>query len=284
MIDLDLQRRFFAEEIQACANLRTTALVGALSAVPREQFLPPGPWMIRGDGDVGGRTRQTPDANPKHVYHNVSVAIDPSRQLFNGGPGAVAPWIDALDLHAGHRVLHIGCGLGYYTAVMAHVVGSTGRVLALEVDETLAQNAAQNLAALHWVDVRHGNGTEPLDGTFDAVVVHAGVTHPLDAWLDALSAGGRMILPLTATMPQMGPLGKGMTLLLTKSDEGTFTVQALNFVAIYSAVGLRDQSLNTAIGTALMQGPSLPAKRLRRDSHDRSASCWLHADTFCLAI
>ena len=83
---------------------------------------------------------------------------------------------------------------------------------------------------------------------FDAIVIHAGVTHPLDAWLDALAGGGRMILPLTATMPQMGPLGKGMTLLLTKEDDGAFLVRPLNFVAIYSAVGVRDESLNAAIG------------------------------------
>ena len=149
-----LRRRVFAEEIRTSANLRTAALVDALAAVPREQFLRPGPWTIRGEGDVGGPARQTPDADPRHLYDNVSVAIDPERQLFNGGPGAVVPWIDALNLRAGHRVLHLGCGLGYYSAVMAHVVGPTGHVLALEADSTLAQEASQNLAAIGSVEVR----------------------------------------------------------------------------------------------------------------------------------
>ena len=41
------RRRFFAEEIQAICNLQTAALVEALATVPREQFLPPGPWLPR---------------------------------------------------------------------------------------------------------------------------------------------------------------------------------------------------------------------------------------------
>ena len=118
MTDLSLQRQYFSEEIRICANVRTAALVDALAIIPREQFLPPGPWIIRGEDDAGGSGRATPDADPRHVYHNISVAIDPDRQLFNGGPVAVAPSIDALELKAGHRVLHIGCGLGYYTALM----------------------------------------------------------------------------------------------------------------------------------------------------------------------
>jgi len=69
------------------------------------------------------------------VYHNVAVAIDPARQLFNGQPGTLAVWIDTLDLAAGMRVLHVGAGLGYYSAVMAECVGPTGRVVAYEVDD-----------------------------------------------------------------------------------------------------------------------------------------------------
>jgi protein-L-isoaspartate(D-aspartate) O-methyltransferase len=283
-MELASRRRAFAEEIQLRANLRTHALVDALASVPREDYLPPGPWTIRGDGDLGRPPRATPDADPSHVYDNVSVAIVPERQLFNGGPAAVAPWIDALDLRAGQRVLHLGCGLGYYSAIMAHIVGPGGRVLALDVDSALAEQSRRNLASLPWVEVRHGDGTEPLHEIFDAVVIHAGVTHPLDAWLDALAAGGRMILPVTVTMPQMGPLGKGMTLLLTRELDGGFSVRSLDFVAIYSAVGVRDESLNAAIGAALMRGPSPPATRLCRDPHEAGASCWLHGRTFCLAL
>ena len=98
---LDQRRRFFAEEIQAVCNLRTAGLVEALATVPREAFLPPGPWTIRAEGDYGEPPRQTPDADPRHVYHNISVAIDPARMLFNGAPSVVAMCIDRLALAAG---------------------------------------------------------------------------------------------------------------------------------------------------------------------------------------
>ena len=76
------------------------------------------------------------------------------------------------------------------------------------------------------------------------MLVNAGVTHPLDVWLDAVAVGGRMILPLTSTMPGMGPtLGKGLVMLLTKQEGGDFAVRVLTVVAIYSALGVRDAGI-----------------------------------------
>jgi protein-L-isoaspartate(D-aspartate) O-methyltransferase len=292
MMDLELRRRFFAEELQAVCNFRSPGLVDAFAAVPRERFLAPGPWTVLGDaGDgfmMGGppKHRTTPDGDPAHVYHNVAIAIDAQRQLFNGQPGTLAVYIDVLDLAPGKRVLHVGCGLGYYTAVMAQAVGSTGRVVAFEVDEPLASAARRNLASMPWVDVRHGDASGALDGAFDAMLVNAGVTHPLDTWLDALAVGGRMILPITGTIPPMGPtIGKGLSWLLTKEDDVRLATRPVGVVAIYSAIGLRDETLNARVGKALMGGPMQWAavKHLRRDPHDESSSCWLHGPTWCWA-
>jgi protein-L-isoaspartate(D-aspartate) O-methyltransferase len=291
MMDLDLRRRFFAEELEAVSRLRSPALVDAFAAVPRERFLRPGPWTVLADSDfmagTGVQTRLTPDADPARVYHNVVVAIDPSRQLFNGQPGTLGLWIDTLDLAPGRRVLHIGCGLGYYTAVMAHCVGPTGRVVAFEVDEVLAREARANLAPYPWVDARCGDASQPLEDMFDAILVNAGVTHPLDGWLDAMAPGGRMMLPLTGTMSAMGPnIGKGLVLLLTKQDAGDFAARVITFVAIYSAIGLRDADTNDRLGKAMMGGSAQwqAIERLRRDPHEPSASCWLHGRTFCLGM
>src|SRR5690349_4322511 len=98
MMDLNDRRRFYAEEIAVLSNLRTPGLIDALATVPREEFLPPGPWLIRSEVDYGGGNRQTPDGDPRHVYHNVAIAIDPARQLFNGAPSLLAICIDALSL------------------------------------------------------------------------------------------------------------------------------------------------------------------------------------------
>jgi len=289
MIDLSVRRRFFAEEIEAVCNLRSARLVDAFAVVPRERFLPDGPWTVLGDGGdgtmMGGppRSRTTVDADPARVYHNIAVAIDPARQLFNGQPGTLAVWLDALALTPGGRVLHVGCGLGYYTAVMAEAVGHSGRVVAYEVDHDLADRARRNLATIPWVDVRDGDGSAPSGEAFDAILVNAGVTHPLAAWLDALASGARMLLPLTATLPAMAPtIGKGLAWLLTKQAD-TFAARNIGVVAIYSAVGIRDDPVNARLGKAMMGGPQhwSRVQRLRRDAHEPSDACWLHGDGWC---
>jgi protein-L-isoaspartate(D-aspartate) O-methyltransferase len=285
-MDLDLRRRFFAEELEAVCKLQSPSLVDAFAAVPRESFLRRGPWTVMADVDFMGpaRMRETPDADPARVYHNIAVAIDPSRQLFNGQPGTLAVWIDALGLMPGARVLHVGCGLGYYTAVMTHCAGEDGRVVAFEVDEALAADARRNLASLNRADVRCGDASV-VDGPFDAILVNAGVTHPLDTWLDALSDDGRMVFPLPAAMPAMGAtLGKGLVVALTKRSAVDFSARILAPVAVYSAVGLRDESMNERLGKAMMGGPMKWAavKRLRRDEHPEAPECWYHGTGFCL--
>jgi protein-L-isoaspartate(D-aspartate) O-methyltransferase len=284
MIELSLRRRFFAEEIAALAALSTTRLVDAIADVPREQFLAPGPWLVRSEADVLTGARRTPDDDPRHVYHNYSIAIDPARQLFNGTPGLLASLIDKLALTPGARVLHVGAGLGYYSALLGHTVGASGRVVAIEVDPDLAERAAANLSSVPWVELRTGDGTGRFDERFDAILINAGVTHPQESWLDALAPGGRLILPLTVAMPQMGTIGKGVTLLVTKSEGDAWPASVLNMVAIYSGIGLRDDKLNETLGHALRQTLFPPIRRLRRDAHDPGARCWLHGSTFCLSV
>jgi protein-L-isoaspartate(D-aspartate) O-methyltransferase len=251
-MDLDLRRRFYAEELEAVCRLRSAALVDALAAVPREHFLPPGPWTVLVDvvsgGGSGVQTRVTADADPARVYHNIGVAIDPSRQL-------------------------------------AHIVGPGGRVVAFEADDILANRARANLLPYPQIDARCGDASGQLDGPFDAVLVNAGLTHPLEGWLDAVTPSGKLVLPLTSTMAAMGSnIGKGIVLLLTKQDSGDFAVRSIGFAAIYSAIGVRDAGLNDQLGKAMMSGPARwqGITRLRRDAHELSASCWLHAATFCL--
>jgi len=292
MMEIELRRRFFAEELEAVCKLRTPALVDAFARVPRDQFLPPGPWTVLSDSGesymMGAtmRTRLTPDADPARVHHNIAVAIDAERQLFNGQPGTLGSWIDALELAPGARVLHVGSGLGYYTAVMGECAGSGGRVLAFEVDEALAAGATRRLASRPWIEVRHGDASGPLNETFDAILVNAGVTHPLDSWLDALVPGGRLMVPLTTTMPAMGSrLGKGLVFLITKDHAGACAARVIAVVAVYSALGVRDPELNDRIGKALAAGPArwMAVKSLRRDPHEPDDTCWLHGRGCCIS-
>lgn len=299
MIELVQQREFFADEIAAVANLKNPALIEALNAVPREHFLRPGPWLVY--AETTG-PRQTPDSDPRHVYHNVSVAIDSSRQLFNGNPGLVTGVIDALAISPANRVLHVGAGLGYYSALIGHIVGPRGRVLAVEIDEALANEARANVASMPWIELRTGDATAPYDETFDAILINAGVTHPQAAWLDALAPNGRLALPLTASLPAMGAnIGKGVMVMIRrpvtiagvpraltpdapKLRPGDFAAKALSFVAIYSGRGLRDDRLSAKLGEAMMRAPFPQLQRMRRDAHAPAVECWLHADDFCFSL
>ena len=271
-------RRTFAEELRVSCGLTSARLIGALATVPRERFLPPGPWIVRGEGDP--RAVATPDDDPQHLYRNVSVAIDAERHLFNGAPGVVASWIDAAKPRPGDRALHVGCATGYYTAILAECVGD-GAVTALEVDEELAARARRNLGNYANVSVQNANLQQLSAEAYDIALLSAGLSHPPTELLDVMAPGGRIVLPLTATFPQMGTLGKGLVFRLERAAESSdFSVQRLSFVMIYSAVGVRDDRMHDALGQALMRGTA--PTRLRRDPHDASPECWLHGDGFCL--
>jgi protein-L-isoaspartate(D-aspartate) O-methyltransferase len=285
MITLDLaqQRRFFADEVAAVANIGSADLIDAMAAVPRERFLGAGPWQVFGEADVMGGPRLTPDADPRRVYHNYAIAIDAKRHLFNGAPGLLVGWLDRLELKRGARVLHVGAGTGYYTGLIGHAVGPSGSVVAVEVDSALAARARDALAESPWIDVRTADATAPFSEQFDAILINAGVTHAQDAWLDALAPRGHMMVPFTASFPGMGPIGKGIAVRVTHLDD-RFTAQTVSFTAIFSGIGLRDDALNEALGRALMRSGSPRVTRLRRDAHEPTASCWLHGPTSCLSL
>lgn len=276
-------RRFLAEEIRVTANI-SPPIVDALATVPRERFLPPGPWQIRGINDVGG-PRRTEDADPRRVYHDVSIAIDPDRNLYNGQPSLVARWLEVLQLRPGDHVVHIGCGTGYFSALIAHIVGPAGRVQAMEIDAELAASARENLSEYSWVEVCHGHGASGLMADADRILVHAGATHILDAWLDALAGGGRLLLPLTVEFPGMPTsIGKGMMLLITRQgEEWLAQPHGAQPVAIYSLKEIRDAALNASIVQAMTTGALVRAARVRRDSHEPTSSCIVHSATNCLS-
>jgi protein-L-isoaspartate(D-aspartate) O-methyltransferase len=282
-MDLNDRRRFFAEEIAMISNIRTAGLVEALASVPREKFLPPGPWLIRSEIDYGGGPRQTSDSDPRHVYHNVAIAIDPARQLFNGAPSLVCICIDALSLQPGARALHVGSGTGYYSALISRVLGPSGALLAVEVDDGLARTAGANLRDMSWVDMQHGDGTAIEPDSVDAILVNAGMTHPHEAWLNALRPGGRLLLPLTFSLPAMGPIGKGVMALVTRNESTSWDARIVTMTAIYSGIGLRDDRMNDRLRDAFMKGVMPSFKRMRRDPHEPSMACWLHGDSFCFS-
>jgi protein-L-isoaspartate(D-aspartate) O-methyltransferase len=215
--------------------------------------------------------------DPEHLYrHDAVVAIDAKRGLNNGQPSGLASWIHFLELHKGDRVLHVGCGLGYYTAIIAEVVGPTGHVIGIEIDPELASRACQNLTYLDHVEVVHADGGEYAARPTDAVFVNAGATHPRSAWLDSLQPAGRMILPLTTEN------GRGGILRVKRELRG-YAARFIFTAQIFHCVGSRDAELSERLHDGFTRGAWRSVQSLRREPHEPSKTCWLHSDQFCLS-
>lgn len=282
-------RQFYAEEIRTVANIQTERLAEAFARVPREDFLGPGPWQIANPDALqspsahgkGANYRMTIDDNPMRIYHNVVVAIDPARQLNNGQPGSLAMWLDGLELEAGNRAVHVGCGVGYYTAIMAETVGTKGHVIGVEVDGDLAARTRRNLAYLPQAEAVHADGGKYDPPPSDAILVNAGATSPRKEWLDALLPGGRIILPLTITQDE-NVHGMGFMLKVTNKPNG-YAARFLSSVMIFPCIGSRDEDANRRLREAMMKGTWGSVQSLRRDAHEAEETCWLHGEDYCLS-
>ncbi|MFN7925046.1 MAG: hypothetical protein U0Q16_33420 [Bryobacteraceae bacterium] len=278
-------RERYAQQIKTAANLRSESLVRALATVPREEFVGASPWRTVARPAPGQMQPIVSEvSNPSELYADVAVFLDQSKTLTNGNPSTLAPWIDGLGLAEGKSVFHLGCGTGYYTAVMAEVVGPGGSVLAAEIDTALASQASASLARYPNVRVVEGDGGDLEIGARDAILVNAGVTHPTGRWLDSLNIGGTLILPMTVELG-MPNVGKGLALRILK---GASAYEASFFpvpVMIYSCSSVRDSSIAAAFGKQMMAGGTFSAVRsLRRDAHEQGSSCWLHSAEFCLSM
>ncbi|MBV9834606.1 MAG: methyltransferase domain-containing protein [Alphaproteobacteria bacterium] len=260
-------RHWYAEDMRLRAPVRRNMnIVDAYAAVPRERFMGPGPWTIRPDTRPDD-TFVTPDAEPHWLYHDVLVAIDLERKLNNGMPSFWAHNLDHLDLRRGERVLQVGAGTGYYSAILAEIVGRDGRVIAVEHDPDLAARAAANLEAWPQAQVVAGDGRAHDPGPVDAIVVFAGSTHPAPLWLDRLAEGGRLMMPLT------GANWWGFILRAQRRGE-SFTARSVGGVGIFPCVGGRDDAAGERLQKALqnVQPRYVPIRALHRGEPAAEAS------------
>jgi len=270
-------RAWYAEELRVAGPVSAEAVVRAFAIVPRERFLGPGPWRIRGDSRYEGY-RSTPDDDPRHVYHNVLVALDETQRINNGSPSLWAYLIDQLALAPGENALHLGCGTGYYSAIVAELVGSNGHATALDYDPVRAGQARQALAAWPQVTVVEADGASFEPGPRDVIIASAGVTHPLPAWLTALRPGGRLMVPLTAAQ-------RGFMLRVTRRREADrYAAKFLCEVGFTPFVGARDPDVEKRLTAAIARGHADLVCTLRRDAHVPDGSCWLHEKDFCLSM
>ena len=111
---------------------------------------------------------------PRGAVARDVIGIVPERNLNNGQPSLHAALFAAAAPQPGEHVVHVGAGVGYYTAILAELVGAEGRVTAIEFDAELAARAAVNLAQTLHVRALHGDGTRVVFDLADVIYVNAG--------------------------------------------------------------------------------------------------------------
>jgi protein-L-isoaspartate(D-aspartate) O-methyltransferase len=281
--DVAAARRWFADELRHVARLRSPAVVRAFATVPREHFAGPGPWRLLSPWYLRDYWT-TEDADPRHLCHDVLVAIDEARRLNNGQPSLWAFLYDQLDLGPGEHVVHVGIGTGYYTAILADIVGREGMVTAVEIDAELAERARTNLAA-GWpqanVVVANGFDYRP-ERPANVIVVNAGVTHLATAWLDSLAAdNGRLLVPLTAS----DRFGASVLIRRQDSRSDRYAARYVCRLGIIDCIGGRDPDAEAKLTTALRRSQFMPpVQSLRRPPDEPDDTCWLAGDGWWLSM
>jgi protein-L-isoaspartate(D-aspartate) O-methyltransferase len=120
-------------------------------------------------------------------------------------PSTVAAMLRLLQVPTGARLLDVGAGSGWTTALLARLVGPDGQVLGLELDPELADWGAANLDAcgLPWARIEPatpGALGRPVEGGWDRILVSAAARRLPSALVDQLGDDGRMVIPVRSTM------------------------------------------------------------------------------------
>jgi protein-L-isoaspartate(D-aspartate) O-methyltransferase len=175
MTDFEQLRQRMIDYQMRARGLRDQTVLAAISAVPREEFVPA--------------------ALVESAYSDTPLPIAAGQTISQ--PYIVALMTDALELKFGERVLEVGTGSGYAAAVLAEIAGEVYTIERLKI---LADNARTRLRAMGYdrIHVLHGDGSLgwPEHAPFDAIVVAAagpGVPAPLK---QQLAIGGRLVIPV----------------------------------------------------------------------------------------
>jgi protein-L-isoaspartate(D-aspartate) O-methyltransferase len=283
--ELAIVRNAYAKQVLAAAGVADAGIERAFASVSRERFLGPGPWkMYRLSAAVAGSYGQTPDADPVYVYVDQVVGLISERGVNNGQPSLHARLVASANIQAGEHVVHIGAGTGYYSAIMAQLVGPTGRVEAIECDPALAARARENLSELSNVTVLEADGSVVTINAADVIYVNAGVTHPAEPWLEGLGDGGRLIIPLTTNANFLVP-GTAFDPAKAMRSGAYFHIQRqgpefearclLPTMIIPAQGGARDDASERALAAAFAKGGWQQVTKLIRNQDIQDDRCWL---------
>ncbi len=283
--ELAVIRRAYAHQVLAAAETINPRIEAAFAAVPREKFLGPPPWLI---ADIRTGYRPLASSDPVLAYQDVLFALQADKGVNNGSPSLHARLLAQLDVQPGDRIVHVGAGTGYYSAILAELVGATGHVYAVEMDADLAGHAKAALADRANVSVIAADGSEWPQQEIDAVYVNFAVARPAAAWIERLRPGGRLVLPLGVPRLDKRPNGgrhahHGGVLRIQRVDNGfaAHWIGPAYFICADGGLAI-DESEVEALTAAFKRGGIEFVKSLLWKSDPRIGRCWYIGDQWAL--
>jgi protein-L-isoaspartate(D-aspartate) O-methyltransferase len=172
-------------------DLVAVTVAQAMAVIRRPDFLPP---------DQRGFADQD---RPLPIGHGQT----------NSQPLTVATMLELLQVRPGDRVLDVGAGSGWTTALLGCLVGPGGSVTGVELEPELAAWGAANVAAygMGWVRLYPADGVlgRPTDAPFERILVSAGARQVPPELVEQLTPDGRMVIPVRGTMLVVTPDGRG---------------------------------------------------------------------------
>jgi len=269
---LEIERQRYADSLVRGIGGDTQRLRDAFADTAREDFVGLPPWPL-----IGHELGRAWSDDARELYQDVLVGLDAERGINNGQPSLHARCLAACDPRWGDTVVHVGAGTGYYSAILAQLVGERGQVIAYEIEADLAARAAANLKPWPQASVRAVSGVVPPLPACDVVYVNASATHPQAAWLDALRDGARLIFPLAPSD------GSGCMLLVTHVAGSSYAARSMMRVSFIPCVGACDATASANLRRAFASHSVDAVRSLHRDDHpDESVWCagpgwWLSA-------
>ena len=212
MVDYTVARRRMVEQQIVARGINDPRLIDVMNKVPRHCFVDEG---LRG-----------------HAYADGSLPIGHKQTISQ--PYMVAAMSAALELQGHERVLEIGAGSGYQTAVLAMLAK---RIYSVERIAALAARARKVLDQLHIsnVNIKTADGTLGWkdQAPFDGILVAAGAPDVPQEYLDQLAVGGKLVMPV-------GGYHQQSLIRITRLDKDQFKREELmgcRFVPLIGAAG-----------------------------------------------